>query len=283
MKVKHNTFPYPVLSAFTDDYNDSFFDLDVNVTNEYGTLWLNYAFHLFNDELTNLVKEQQAMFLIHLECSQTTYRNAITLEETKGKIELDASLIKGVLDVNGFLITAERIMNYTNKQFSDWYQSMKFTLNKGSTLSVAQMSEVVLSENKDDFKNIQSIINIRRSKKQSYMTIDYSSEKIIIALPVESYEIYAQYAKTDFKEVIITNVVFPALVHVFTKIEHQYEEFEDNRWYQVIKHILETSGDDITMMGDRGAESYVIVQKLLRDPVFKALNAIKLFSEGSED
>lgn len=283
MKVKHNTFPYPVLSAFTDDYIDSFFDLDVAITEEYGTLWLNYEFQLHNDTLNQLVKEERARFLIHIECSQTTFRTAITVDEKKGRVVLDPKLIKGVVDVNGFLITSSEITDYSNQQFSDWYQSMTFTLAKGSTLAVAQMSEVVLSENKDDFKNIQSIINIRRSKKQSYMTIDYSTDKIIIALPNDTYDIYAQYAKTDFKEVIITNVVFPALIHVFTKIEQQNEEFEDNRWYQVIKSILETSGEDITSMGDRGTESYVIVQKLLRDPVFKALNAIKIFSESRED
>ncbi|WP_157946268.1 hypothetical protein [Staphylococcus chromogenes] len=51
----------------------------------------------------------------------------------------------------------------------------------------------------------------------------------------------------------------------------------------MLKEVLEQSGLDIEKIGNRGEPGYIIVQKLLHNPVMKSLEAIKLFSNQGDE
>lgn len=283
MKVKNNSFPYPVLSNFSDDYHSSLFDLDVEVKNEFNQLYLYGTFKLENDGLNTLIDLKSANYLIHIECPQTTYRTTFVSETNTFKQPIESDKIKGKLEINGFIVARDDIEEYINDSFDEMYEGLTFKINKGNILAVSDRIDAVLFESDDDYQDMSSIINIRMSETEELMKIENESDKIIIVLPKNAYLLYAEYAKTDFKEVIITNVIFPALIYVFSLIENNKNEYDDTRWYQVLKEVLEQSGVDIEKIGNRGEPGYIIVQKLLHNPVMKSLEAIKLFSNQGDE
>ncbi len=283
MKIKNNSFPYPVLSPFSDDYHSSTFDLNIEIKNEFNQLYMHGVLELKNDGLMTLINEKKAMYLIHLECPQTTYRTTFTGYENIFRENIDSSKVKGKLEINGFIIATDNIKEYTNPFLDDMYEGLNFNINKGNILAVTDRIDAVLFESNDDYKDMTSIISVRMSKTEEFMKIESESDKIMIILPEASYLLYAQYAKTDFKEVIITNIIFPALIYIFSLIENNRNEYDDTRWYQVLKEVLEKSDVDIDMIGNRGEPGYIIVQKLLHNPVMKSLEAIKLFSNQEDE
>ncbi|MGK0575994.1 hypothetical protein [Macrococcus capreoli] len=283
MQVKNNSFPYPVLSSFTGDYINDAFDLDVEVINQFNQLYLNGTFKLTSPSIDKLIVENKATYLVHVECGLTSFRKALTFKENTFKMPIERQLVKGKLEINGFVVAIEDIQSYSSQNFDEMYESLQFDINKGNILAVTDRIDAIIYEENEDYKDMTSIINIRKSDTEEYMKIDHETDKITIILPKNSYELYAQYAKSAFKEVIITNVIFPALIHVFAQVEHNKKEYEDNRWYQVLKEILEQSSVNIETIGDRGEAGYVVVQKLLHNPVMKSLDAIKMFSEAGED
>lgn len=280
MKVKNNSFPYPVLSNFSGDYHNEIFDLEIIKSESFNQLFLLGKFKLTNEGLKTLIKENKAEYLVHVECGFTSYRHAYTYETNTFKIPIENDQIKGLLEINGFIIAKEDIKDYYDPNLDEMYEDMHFNIDKGNILAVTDRIEAILHETDDDFKDMTSIISIRKSETDEFMKIDNETDKIIVILPKKSYELYANYAKSAFKEVIITNVIFPALIHVFAQIEQNRREYEENRWYQVLKNILEKSEVNIETIGDRGEPGYIIVQKLLQNPVLKSLEAIKLFSES---
>ncbi|WP_414055777.1 hypothetical protein [Macrococcus equi] len=283
MQVKNNSFPYPVLCSFTGDYINDQFDLDVEIVNEFNQLYLIGTFKLSSQGIQNLIEARKATYLVHIECGLTSYRNAVTSEDVTFRIPIERHLIKGKLEINGFVVAKEDIKAYSDNNLDEMYEGLAFDINKGNILAVTDRIDAVIYEENEDYKDMTSIINIRKSDSDEYMKIDNESDKIIIILPKHAYELYSYYAKLAFKEVIITNVIFPALIHVFAQVEQNKKEYEDNRWYQVLKEILEQSGVNIETIGDRGEPGYVIVQKLLHNPIMKSLEAIQMFSEVGED
>lgn len=283
MQVKNNSFPYPVLCSFSGDYTNDAFDLDVEITNQFNQLYLIGTFKLTSPSIDKLILDDKADFLVHIECGLTSFRKALSFKENTFKLPIERHLIKGKLEINGFIVAKEDIKSYTSNNFDEMYEGLQFDIDKGNILAVTDRIDAIIYEENEDYKDLTSIINIRKSDTDEYMKIDHETDKITIILPKNSYELYAYYAKSVFKEVIITNVIFPALIHVFAQVEQNKKEYEDNRWYQVLKEILEQSGVNIEAIGDRGEPGYVIAQKLLHNPVAKSLEAIQMFSEAGED
>lgn len=283
MQVKNNSFPYPVLSNFSGDYIEDNFDLDVEIVNQFNQLYLIGTFKLTNNGLLNLIEQAKAEYLVHIECGLTSFRSAHTYGEQMFRIPINSDLVKGKLEINGFIVAKENIEGFYDAHLDEMYEGMQFNINMGNILAVSDRIDAMIYEEHEDFKEMSSIINIRKSETDEFMKIDNETDKIIVILPNQAYEMYAFYAKSAFKEVIITNIIFPALIHVFAQVEHNKKEYEDNRWYQVLKEMLEQSGVNIETIGDRGEPGYVIVQKLLHNPVMKSLEAIKMFSEAGDD
>lgn len=83
MDIRHRLYPYPVLSDMTNDYVNSSFGMQLEVSQGMKEICLSIALQLDNKEIEQLIDEGEAEYVIHIECSYTSYRTVIKTDESE--------------------------------------------------------------------------------------------------------------------------------------------------------------------------------------------------------
>ena len=83
MEIRNRLFPYPVLCMENDDYIGSTFDVQFSQTEELKDIVLQFEVELDNDELLDLIRQGKADYLVHIECSNTSFRKVLRNEGKK--------------------------------------------------------------------------------------------------------------------------------------------------------------------------------------------------------
>ena len=77
MEIRNRLFPYPVLCLENDDYIDCEFRVLTNQIEELKDIVLQFKIELDNKDLLDLIRDGKAEYLIHVECSNTSFRKVI--------------------------------------------------------------------------------------------------------------------------------------------------------------------------------------------------------------
>ena len=78
MNITKRLYTYPVLSEERDDYTDSVFDADVQYKmNGVNNLLFDFGIEMDNKELQKMILEGDAEYVVHIECTNTSYRTTI--------------------------------------------------------------------------------------------------------------------------------------------------------------------------------------------------------------
>ena len=137
MDVRYKLFPYPVLSNFTDDYEKSGFIAEINVNKDINELVFNLDVLLDDDGLNDLILNNKAEYVFHIECSRTSYRKIIKTSKTENTIRIVDSKLNGRVNICSFIVAKDKIYKYKNKCFNKDYGSLDFDLERGTILAIA--------------------------------------------------------------------------------------------------------------------------------------------------
>lgn len=77
MEIKNRLFPYPVLCIENDDYINCEFNIKFNQFEELKEIVLQFEVELNNNELLELIRQGEAEYIVHIECSNTSFRKVI--------------------------------------------------------------------------------------------------------------------------------------------------------------------------------------------------------------
>lgn len=266
MKI-NPSYPYPVLYAENDDYKNSSFTVNIDVNHFFGDVKIRAAFHLQNEEIERLINKEQCVFTLHIECGQTSYRSIFTTMEKKLEVTIPAKSLRGKVTIHSFIVANEPIPQYTNASFNEFYQGLSFNLEKGNIVAIGEAVDVNLYEDPTELLNLPSIVKITKSLKNDYMEVDMYSDLIVIELPEYEYNEYAANANSGLKQTILTAVIVPALVYVFSRISvSNKEDLAGFTWYQVLEKIFADSGLRIEQVGTDSLPALRAVQMILRRP-----------------
>jgi len=276
----NSALPYPVLTKENDHYINSSFDVAVQAKKSFGQLHIEANFLLENEGLQQLIIEGKAMYVLHIECPQTSYRKLQKSSVGLITVKIDDNHLRGKIDVHTFIVANERIENYTNDKWNKFYAGVPITYDKGNMLAVGDAVELVLHEDPTETQNLPSIVTIRRVEKAEYMAIDLGPDQIIIQLPRKMYDQYAQYGNSRLKETILTMVILPCLVDVFHTLKYNATEYEESRWYQVLEQIFENNHVPFSKILNDQMPVLEAAQLVLRNPLITSFNEIeKLIKE----
>ena len=81
MDIRHRLYPYPVLSDMTNDYINSSFGMNLEVNQGMKEICFSISLCLENEEIKQLIADDFAEYVIHIECSYTAYRTVIKTNE----------------------------------------------------------------------------------------------------------------------------------------------------------------------------------------------------------
>ena len=279
----NSELPYPVLSKDNDHYVNSTFDVEVEVKKVFGELVIDANFLLNNSGIESLIAEEKACFVLHIECPQTSYRVVKKSFTNRLTINIDENILRNKIDVHPLIVANDRIENYTNSNWNEFYSSLLITYEKGNILASSDAIELILHEDSTETQNLPSIVTIRRVEKLEFMSVDLGMEQIIIELPQKVYNQYAQYGDTRLKETILTLVILPCLIDVFHILKEDTSSFEDYHWYQVLMQIFENNHLSFTKVINEEISVMEAAQRVLRNPLIASFKEIdKLLSEEDE-
>ena len=283
MKIENRLFPYPVLCVENDDYLHCRFDVRVNQTEELKDIVVDFEIELDNKELLSLVRNGQAEYLIHIECSTTSYRKVVRNAGRMFDYRIPKSRVNKEVTLVGMVVAKKNIEGFWSDSFNEDYEE-PVDFEKGSILAYRNLPRIIVLKNYEELASDDAFFTIVGKNYgldiEEPVTFDLNGDKIKILVDEPIYNEYIKFHNNPImKPIMISMLVMPALVAVIEEIRSNSEEiYASYYWYQKIKKSCELQGkrfvEDII---DGDATSIEIAQDMLQLPIgnaFRNLSAV---------
>lgn len=282
MEIRYKLYPYPVLSYYTDDYENSRFDAVISPKKDGFNIRIDFLAELDNRGLTEMLADGKVKFVYHLECAQTGYRVALSASQIKTTHLISNRQICGRLQICPFIVAAEDIPAYVNSSFHEDYCGFKFAIEAGCVMAVGKQVNIDVDKDINDLSNTPSIFSIVRNDDECAlgMIADMEHRKIVIKLPEQEFYNYKSLrSEAVIQPVLNSLVVVPALTYVLEEIvkrdiDERYE-YSSYAWYRAIKKALAAKFNcdiDSEQLSEQNMLEFA--QKLINIPLSDALQTL---------
>jgi len=288
----NKTYPYPVLSTYTDDYIDGKFESNVSSKINGFDLELQLETTVENDTLVNLLNAGQAEIVFHIECPVTGFREVVTTHgESKTEL-LSHHKIRDLVEINTFIVAKERIDNFSSPSFNEDYEDMVINIDADCVLAVAEELFVTVPPKiQEKLENNETFINIIPNDDNSIKEISVyfdRSDKLLIKIPNAEYSKYSllwgsSNNRPIFTMMIIVNALFSALVYLKEKDPVELQTaLDDSSWVRSLDYALKTRFDtELESLSKKNLdELYSLAQKMSESPFEKSVS--NLMNMGGE-
>ena len=280
MDIRRRLYPYPVLSDTTDDYVDSSYSMEVEVSKGIREINLNISLKLENKQIQQMIYEGLAEYVIHIECSYTAYRTVIKTDELSIKKSISEHKLNGMVSVCAFIVAKTDIPAYYNRCFNEDYDGMSFHLHRGNIIAIGGQINIKVTKEVEELSKIPSIFTICRNAADvdESMKIDITGEKIVIILCNKSFGNYKMLTGLpQMLPVLHSILIVPTLIYTFEKLKSEgTSDFEDLRWYKSVERTLKKHNLILNTELLDCTPSYELAQKSLDMPVDRALDALAI-------
>jgi predicted transcriptional regulator YdeE len=282
MKI-NTSYPYPVLYMNNEDYVNSSFHTTIQVQESFGEVKVNAEFVLDNNKMQRLIEEGLSSYLIHIECGHTSFRQVYKTQQRTLEIAIPTERLRGKIELHSFIIANQKIEEYTNDFLNDWFKEIQpISFEKGNLLAIGEAIETTLFEDHTEMLNIPSIVKVIKSLSGEFMEVDLHSNIITVSLPEYEYNQYATNANSRFKSTILSNVILPSLVYVFSRLKENREDLEEYTWYQVLEKIFDENNYRIDDVGSDHLSALKAAQLVLRKPLKTSFDEIEKLNQTED-
>ena len=283
MKIRGHLAPYPLLAKTNDSYRKSSFDGIAELKASGGELRLEFRAVLRCTSLRNLVRAGLAGYALHVESPVTSYRRLFEFNDAPFHLTLAADEVRVSLQVTPFVVAKAAIEGYASDDFHEAYEGQVFSFARGHILAVDQTTEFLLQAH-DERETLRSIVRVEplgREAGEAALRVDCGSDYIVARLPQGMYDAYRRYAKGVYSATFLSCVVQPALTAALEKLQSGLRAGEEpkTRWQRVLVHLLEEEKLDVAA---KGAEPLAVAQRLLRDPLNRAVQELEDLAQREE-
>ncbi len=248
MKVSSALYTYPVLSesSMRDDYilESSFNSTAEKQQTGTSEVSINISVKLEDDNLKNLVSNNQAKIVCHIESPLSSYRDIREIDafNLHANIVIDTRLMRGNLEITTFIVANESIGNYTSNTFSDFYKGV-YKIEPGDVLAFCPTIDIEIEPDDINNKPTQSIIRITSNDGRE-MTTDLSGDYIIVRLPKDTYSGYKMLSRKDnpHYKLSLMAIVLPVLMDAIHNIQTSDGSVDNKIWARVIIAKLKAGG-----------------------------------------
>lgn len=244
-RYEERSFPHPVLSYFNDDFPKGKFEAGINVRTGWDFYNISSVFSLTCPDLEKLISRGEAGFGIQILCPQSYFRRIKLFSSDSGGVSINSDRLDGIVRIIPLILAIEDVSDFSGYGLHDDYKGVHFEIPKGSILALGEPQKFDAAKHIDPLRKTPSIFTLRNSQK-SEPSIDYdlSSEKIVIHLSKEVFENYIFLKEgPSFQPILASMIVLPVLAEVLNILKNsENEEFEDRRWFRVLRMKLEDAG-----------------------------------------
>lgn len=285
MLVSRRLFPYPVLTCQNDDYVNSNFIMTVNVTNGVREICFDFHITLDNKELVQMIEQNVAEYVLHIENPSTSYRTVVKTDETSIKINIPECNLKGKVEICIFIVAKKDIPYFINTNFNEDYENSTFHIRKGNILAISNQEIINIEKQDEELSKITSIFTICRNPKDlNYVSFDLNTDKIVIKLDSSTFNNYKKMTNLPWMIPVLNSmIIIPALIYTFEQLKGATDDYDDYRWYKSIVRSLDKQGIKLDKELLEKTPSYELAQKSMNDPLAQALNSLVSFNTYDEE
>lgn len=276
MEIKNRLFPYPVLCLENDDYINCKFEIAVKQIEELKDIVLQFDIELDNAELLELIRKGQAEYVIHIECSNTSYRKVVRNSGKSFEYRIPKTRVNKDVYLVGMIVATKTITDFYSVDFNEDYEE-RVSFEKGAILAYRNLPRIIVIKNYEELASDDAFFTIVSKNcgqdMEEPVTFDLSGNKIKIYVDNSVYNEYIKFHTNPMmKPIMVSMLVMPALAYVIEEVRNNgVDNYLSCYWFQKIKKSCELQGkrflDDII---DGNAASVEVAQEMLQFPVGKA-------------
>ena len=293
MKIKNKNYPHPIIADGYDDISDSSIKCNVDIDWDKSYYYLKYDLNLEHKTVTELIRNEQSHFIIHVECGKTFFRKAYKIDAANfsdnncsGILTIPASKLKDRTEVSIFVCSATEISNYIPAGMHSDYGNNSFKLENGDVIALWKTYKFDLYQDYDPIKKADSIISFQRDNERETgeIIIDVECDKLTARLPKDIHILYNDLKADKGKEDIIMSILgIPILIEGLLYIKENMAIDEGvnlsgcrrHRWFRSLEKKLDDMHIDI-----KSEESmFAVAQKVFENPCKKAGLAFERLDE----
>lgn len=281
MQLRSKYFTYPVITEDADFYVDSSFTSDVEQKIDGYNIRLVLKANLVNPELEKMLLTEDVMVAHHIECTQTCFRKVVLTNELSKECVLRDGEINGLVQICTFLVANKDLEKYSNSLFAQDFRGFRFDIDRGCILAVGNQVNLRVNKIRDDLANTSSIFSIipNMDETETNIKVDTSENKIVIAVPRESFSIYSNMSGSfEIQPVMHSMLIVPSLVYALSEIKESrgnLYDYEDYRWYRSLRKAAEKMNVHFDEDSLANLEPFDFAQQLLDSPIPKAFNFLR--------
>ena len=274
MEIRNRLFPYPVLCDETDDYEEE--ELNVTSSTREGINDINVlvSFNLQNQEMLDLIRMGYAEYVLHLECSSTSFRKVIRSDVSEIAYSIPKSRVNVEVTVLALVVAKRRIENFISDSLNEDYEGESITFEKASILAYKNLPRIYVYKNYEELAGNESLFSIIKvglpdDEEVKPLTFNLNGDRIKIMVDPKTYAAYIHFQQKS--SIAMSMLVMPALLYMIDELKESFDSFSNYMWFVKMKQFYKAQGKDFrddVIFSDRNIVE--IAQEMLKSPIGKA-------------
>lgn len=195
-------------------------------------------FEINNKGIQILLSKRILTYALEVQCVSTWFRKLYTIHENR-VIRLDPQMIHERVELIPCIVVATSIEGFTNEDFAEEYQDMKFDLNAGDIIGIGQKRTFDALYQNDIIKNGSSIVDVGGNDKLKEIQCDFSQSTISLILEKEESQPYPWVCNWHDLENII---------EILKYLNKEPEDFIDYIIWRIESHPNVLSSDELNVI-----------------------------------
>ena len=268
-------FPYPVLAAWTGDYEDSEFGVtapDALLRNG-SLIEINLRFRLTSEYLGQLIEVGDAQCMVEISCPKTFARHIrrVSLEDS---LSLEADDYAEEMFITPLIISARPLDAFISREHaSEWreHRPEGFSLPEAGILAIGNVVRVMIEET-----GVDSVIDLVSNSQVEggLFHVELDGERIKIHVSPEDKErVEALRRRRSGADTGFT-ALFPSMyLSAVSEALRQLRDHQNSRWAFAMRVALERCGYGQVSIESVQEQSLVYAQRILDHPMNGFLDA----------
>lgn len=249
MIFKDKHFPYPIIKSNEGDFTNSIFKIK-NINNNYDNY--NIEFELTNDDIYNLIINNKASLVLHLEESETMYRTTYKFNTLKYNFTIPNEKVRRRVELSAFIVMNENINDFYSSDLDLIYNDINISYEKHNIIGYSDSKIIKINKETDDIKNVRSIFSLISDKNiKDIYEVSLMTNSIVIKMNEQDYKNYAflvnRFNQNESKGniILLTILIMPSFVQVLNQIHKNTDDYRSYNWFDSLIKAFEKKDVDI--------------------------------------
>lgn len=274
MEIRNRLFPYPVLCDETDDYEEGGLNVTSSVKEGMNDINGMVSFHLENKAMLDLIRMGYAEYVVHLECSSTSFRKVIKSDVSEISYSVSKSRVNVEVTVLALVVAKRRIDNFASDSLNEDYDGETIFFDKASILAYKNLPRIYVYKNYEELAGNESLFSIVKvglpdDEEVRPLTFDLTGDRIKIMVDPKTYGAYIHFQQKA--SIAMSMLVMPALLYMIYELQAGFDSFSNCMWFVKMKQFYKAQGKDFrddVIYSERNIVE--IAQEMLKSPIGRA-------------